>query len=150
MPKSATSPKRVSVATPSRHTRVCPVCGATFAIRKPSQVQRCCSHRCAWTEIGDTVRAAAYTPEARAKVRDAVRARGDGKDGYLRRDGKHVHRTVVENRIGRTLRSDEIVHHRDENKRNNADTNLEVMTRAEHARVHHCASKLVPIIKRRK
>jgi hypothetical protein len=42
----------------------------------------------------------------------------------------------MESILGRRLRSDEIVHHKDENKKNNEPGNLELMTRAEHARHH--------------
>jgi hypothetical protein len=44
----------------------------------------------------------------------------------------------MERLIGRPLTSDEIVHHKDHNPRNNRPENLEILTRAEHAR-HHFA-----------
>lgn len=47
------------------------------------------------------------------------------------------HRFIMEQHLGRKLSSDEIVHHRDENKLNNDITNLEIMTRSEHASHHH-------------
>ena len=46
------------------------------------------------------------------------------------------HRYVVEKYLGRILRDDEIVHHIDGNKRNNAIENLMVMTQSEHAKLH--------------
>lgn len=46
------------------------------------------------------------------------------------------HREVVENYLGRKLNSNEIVHHRDENKRNNKEDNLEVLSQGAHARRH--------------
>lgn len=91
------------------------------------------------------VRAAASTAEAKAKVVAAVRSRGDGKTGYVKRNGRHEHRSVMEERLGRPLKSDEIVHHRDENKRNNADDNLELTDRAGHARIHFHRRKIVPV-----
>lgn len=46
------------------------------------------------------------------------------------------HRYLMEQYLGRTLTSSEVVHHRNENKRDNRLENLQVMTRAEHARLH--------------
>lgn len=46
------------------------------------------------------------------------------------------HRVVVENHIGRLLEDDEIVHHIDGNKKNNAIENLELMLKADHSRQH--------------
>lgn len=42
----------------------------------------------------------------------------------------------MEQHLGRKLRSDEIVHHKDHNRANNDISNLEIMTRAEHTRLH--------------
>ena len=47
-----------------------------------------------------------------------------------------LHRVLVENRIGRLLGPDEDVHHRDGNKQNNADENLELLSHSAHARCH--------------
>lgn len=46
------------------------------------------------------------------------------------------HRVVVENHIGRLLTISEVVHHKDGNKHNNDIDNLEIMLRADHARLH--------------
>ena len=51
------------------------------------------------------------------------------------------HRVVMENHLGRMLESNEIVHHKDHNKNNNTIDNLEVMTVAEHTKLHHPAGK---------
>lgn len=50
--------------------------------------------------------------------------------------GRGQHRVVAEESIGRRLRSGEIVHHIDGNRSNNDPSNLEVMTHAEHCRLH--------------
>lgn len=47
-----------------------------------------------------------------------------------------LHRVVVENHLGRLLKDDEIVHHLNENKRDNGIENLQVMTRKEHTSLH--------------
>lgn len=65
--------------------------------------------------------------------------------GYLAKtvkttDGKRKtvlkHREVFEEKIGRPLKPNEIVHHIDENKRNNKLPNLEIMTRSRHTKKH--------------
>jgi hypothetical protein len=64
------------------------------------------------------------------------KSRGSGTKGYVKRSGRHEHRRVAEEVLGRKLRKGEIVHHKDENKHNNASENLEVMTQSEHAKLH--------------
>jgi hypothetical protein len=66
----------------------------------------------------------------------ALRDTGVGKS-YRKVGQRHEHRTVAEEKLGRPLRKGEIVHHEDDNKRNNDPDNLEVMTQAEHMRLHH-------------
>src|SRR3990167_6326539 len=57
--------------------------------------------------------------------------RGTGTKGYIKEFGRHQHRRVMEDILGRKLKSSEIVHHKDENKHNNSPKNLEVMTQSE-------------------
>lgn len=47
-----------------------------------------------------------------------------------------LHRALMENKLGRLLTSDEVVHHKDGNKKNNDISNLELMDRRSHARLH--------------
>lgn len=53
------------------------------------------------------------------------------------RKDDHTHRRVAEIKIGRKLKSNEIVHHRDESKDNNAAENLEVVLRGTHTASHN-------------
>lgn len=64
-----------------------------------------------------------------------LRDRGEGSS-YRKRGGRAEHRIVAETMLGRPLRAGEIVHHVDGDHRNNAPSNLQVMTQAEHMRVH--------------
>ena len=60
--------------------------------------------------------------------------------GYVVRhlDGRHQykHRYVMEQYLGRRLRSDEHVHHIDHNRLNNDISNLEILSPEEHGRLH--------------
>jgi len=43
---------------------------------------------------------------------------------------------VMERHIGRYLKDDELVHHKDEDPLNNSIANLEILSRSEHMRLH--------------
>ena len=52
--------------------------------------------------------------------------------------GTYVHRWVEEKKLGRKLKPDEVVHHRDGNKLNNSPTNLKVFrNQKEHMATAH-------------
>lgn len=56
-----------------------------------------------------------------------------------------LHRVMMENRLGRSLHDDEIVHHLDNDRYNNSIDNLAVMSNAEHTSLH---AKTVSVINR--
>jgi hypothetical protein len=60
------------------------------------------------------------------------------KKGYPRwRDtNKLVHKTVAENMVGGKIYSGRVVHHKDENKKNFRKSNLIVMSRSSHSKLH--------------
>ena len=95
------------------------------------------------------------SPETRAKMEPVWRKNGDERRfgvkehrlGYLlqyapdhphaMRDGYVLqHRLVAEKAIGRYLSEDEVVHHKNGNKKDNRPKNLAVLDRAQHARLH--------------
>lgn len=71
-----------------------------------------------------------------------VRAgKGTGKS-YPKFLGRHLHRQVAEQILGRPLRTGEVVHHIDGNKLNNDPTNIQVLpSQSEHARIHFSKKK---------
>ena len=76
------------------------------------------------------------TPEVREKLREARLDSGDGVS-YSKVYGRHEHRVIAEQMLGRPLKPGEVVHHIDGNKRNNSPENLVVFpSQAEHARWH--------------
>lgn len=79
----------------------------------------------------------------KALIRGEKTAKGVSKkpNGYIEHTrgvnkGRSVHVVKMEARLGRRLKADEIVHHIDGNRENNACDNLALMTRAGHTRHH--------------
>lgn len=50
--------------------------------------------------------------------------------------GRSVHVVRMEDRLGRRLLADEVVHHIDGDKQNNSDSNLALLTNSAHTRLH--------------
>jgi hypothetical protein len=112
----------------------CVVCGKEFwAVpyrEKGGQV--CCSKECSYIDKGK-----------RFSGKNSPTWKG-GKwisHGYVwtKRNGKQVpeHRLILEQAVGRPLRKDEETHHINGNKTDNRPENLTIMSKAEHARLHH-------------
>ncbi len=111
-----------------RQKKVCVICGKEFLPQKKNrqETQITCSAKCRNKYI---------SIKTANKRSESLRGRGEGKT-YTKRNQKHEHRVVMEQLLGRNLRSDEIVHHKDGNKKNNDLENLEVLSRAEHTAIH--------------
>ena len=124
--------------------RNCEQCAKSFLLIKPSARNRFCGHKCAFAKNGHLARQAAEKPDVIARRGDILRGRGDGK-AYTKRNGRHEHRIIAEQIIGRPLKKGEVVHHRDHNKKNNDPSNLQVFaSNGEHSRVHNIGKKYTP------
>lgn len=98
----------------------------------------CCrAHRnAAMAERNRQTNPTRMTEAVREKLRNARLGTGEGRT-YEKTYGRHTHRIVAEQMLGRPLKPGEVVHHIDGNKRNNAPENLMVFkSQKEHAAFH--------------
>ncbi len=121
----------------------CSECGLEFNARKGRDVKRAldkmfCSRKCMSVNRAKTIKL-----ENHHGWKGGEFIRNDGR--YLYRatykgDRKYkksfIHREVMEEHLGRKLERWEEVHHIDENRLNNDISNLEVLSKSEHAKLH--------------
>lgn len=125
-------------------TKPCESCGK-LVTRCQSQMLNhvFCSIECAkgfrshnFSELAKKINPIRMTPEVRAKLRSSHLGKGKGKT-YTKTFGRHTHRIIAEEMLGRPLRKGKVIHHIDGDKRNNNPLNLMIFsTQAEHATWH--------------
>ncbi len=118
---------------------VCAECGKKISM-PPSQYARSkehfCSRACHMRKMNRELNPTRMTEAVREKLSKAREGTGAGRT-YKKKHGRHLHRTVAEEMLGRELLPGEVVHHINGDKRDNRVENLIVFSsQAEHARVH--------------
>lgn len=113
--------------------KICLECRKNFTPSKYKPHAKFCSASC--RQSGNAKRSA----ERRGEIQ---RGRGNGNT-YTKYMGKHMHRVIAEQKIGRLLCADEVVHHINGNKKDNRPENLAVVSRAKHGKIH--STKYAPI-----
>jgi len=115
---------------------------ANEAVKKSSK--KMCSREC-YYEWAKTIGSKNVTEPMKNRIHPRnTKGSGLTTDGYVwiyvKEDGLRnqikLHRYLMEVKLGRRLREDEIVHHIDGNKLNNSIKNLEIHTRVSHNKEH--------------
>lgn len=121
--------------------RACAVCADLFAPHKKNPDAKFCSLSCQWQGCGAERWTKTMAHDSAKKRGDTQRGRGVGKS-YRKLNGRHEHRVIAEQQLGRPLERGEIVHHDDLHKQNNIPGNLMVLpSQADHARLHFTGVK---------
>ena len=125
----------------NKHNFCCRQCLADFSNKKKNpdgyrQLKDFTNISKTFKRLNPELNKTKMTPEIKEKIRVAHLNSGEGVT-YTKYYGRHEHRIVAEQIIGRPLKKGEVVHHRDGDKRNNSPENILVFaSQSEHAKHH--------------
>lgn len=116
----------------SRNAKFCEQCGGQLFTEKPSELltRRFCSKNCSNAFQSVSQNHPVYKARRRTTSGYIVSSLGAGRL-------KFEHRTVAETMLGRSIEKHECVHHIDLDKLNNEPKNLLVLSKRNHAVLHH-------------
>ena len=124
----------------------CEACGKEFYRYKYEILKHTfCSRECSrgylsrkMTAMNQDLNPSRMREETKEKIsRKHKEIKSRSSDSYEKTHGRHTHRVIVEQILGRPLAPGEVVHHIDGNKQNNNPDNLMVLqNQALHAALH--------------
>lgn len=106
----------------------CPACGKAFYTTR----NKCCSRECA-----RELRKLNYEHKVYTENGYVI----EYQNGYNKKGNVKQHRRIMEEHLGRSLKRNEVVHHKNGNRSDNRLENLEVMTAGEHSSLHRKKEK---------
>lgn len=120
------SQKCHGLKTKKDHSKKCVVCGVVFHKKQNMWRDKTCSRKCCYELMVNT------------KSKREGFGFHKNTNGYKRShlNWKYEHVLVAEKIIGRELLENEVVHHINQDKNDNSEENLIVLTKSEHSKVH--------------
>ena len=113
-----------------KHTHICDNCGTSFVAKRQGRLYKFCSQECSKKYM--TMKQSPFFKCGYRIDTKGYRLILIGPKQY-----KYEHRIIMENYLGRELKADEVVHHKNGNKQDNRIENLELMLKKEHDKLHY-------------